>query len=179
MKSIDFWGQRWRPRWALFTNLGSVGMLRFALWYFLWGTNFGHHIYDQNVIKLNVKEELVKQMSLCRSFGVHMSKVRSITLDAWEPELLKVMAELGNDVINRIYEANLDDSIAPKPDPDSKRWAHIGNGVNWFNSRMIKKLWVCMGWAKNLVQMAVVVSFKGGNETLLNLANASRQKCKS
>ena len=50
-----------------------------------------------------------------------MSKVRSITLDAWEPELLKVMAELGNDVINRIYEANLDDSIAPKPDPDSKR----------------------------------------------------------
>jgi Arf-GAP/coiled-coil/ANK repeat/PH domain-containing protein len=34
------------------------------------------------------------------SLGVHISKVRSITLDAWEPEQLKVMTELGNDIIN-------------------------------------------------------------------------------
>jgi len=34
-----------------------------------------------------------------------MSKVRSITLDSWEPELLKVMTELGNDRVNQIYEA--------------------------------------------------------------------------
>lgn len=27
---------------------------------------------------------------LCRSLGVHCSKVRSLTLDSWEPELLKV-----------------------------------------------------------------------------------------
>ena len=27
---------------------------------------------------------------LCRSLGVHVSKVRSLTLDAWEPESLKV-----------------------------------------------------------------------------------------
>ena len=47
----------------------------------------------------------------CRSFGVHLSKVRSVTLDAWEPELLKVMTALGNSIINRIYEANVDDSV--------------------------------------------------------------------
>lgn len=41
-----------------------------------------------------------------RSLGVHYSKVRSLTLDGWEPEILKVMMELGNDVINQIYEAN-------------------------------------------------------------------------
>ncbi|XP_062533188.1 LOW QUALITY PROTEIN: arf-GAP with coiled-coil, ANK repeat and PH domain-containing protein 1-like [Armigeres subalbatus] len=41
-----------------------------------------------------------------RSLGVHYSKVRSLTLDVWEPEILRVMIELGNDVINRIYEAN-------------------------------------------------------------------------
>lgn len=41
-----------------------------------------------------------------RSLGVHYSKVRSLTLDAWEPEIIKVMTELGNGVINRIYEAN-------------------------------------------------------------------------
>ncbi|XP_022340712.2 arf-GAP with coiled-coil, ANK repeat and PH domain-containing protein 2-like isoform X1 [Crassostrea virginica] len=56
-----------------------------------------------------------------RSFGVHMSKVRSITLDAWDPELFKVMAELGNDVVNRIYEANLNDSEAVKATPDCNR----------------------------------------------------------
>ncbi|KAL9695419.1 hypothetical protein quinque_014704 [Culex quinquefasciatus] len=41
-----------------------------------------------------------------RSLGVHYSKVRSLTLDVWEPEILRVMIELGNDVINRVYEAN-------------------------------------------------------------------------
>lgn len=41
-----------------------------------------------------------------RSLGVHYSKVRSLTLDGWEPEIVKVMMELGNTVINTIYEAN-------------------------------------------------------------------------
>uniref|UniRef100_A0A8C7XSH5 Arf-GAP with coiled-coil, ANK repeat and PH domain-containing protein n=1 Tax=Oryzias sinensis TaxID=183150 RepID=A0A8C7XSH5_9TELE len=40
-----------------------------------------------------------------RSLGVHFSKVRSLTLDSWEPELLKLMCELGNKAINEIYEA--------------------------------------------------------------------------
>ncbi|CAM5178843.1 unnamed protein product [Eretmochelys imbricata] len=31
-----------------------------------------------------------------RSLGVHFSKVRSLTLDSWEPELVKLMCELGN-----------------------------------------------------------------------------------
>ncbi|KAF2898918.1 hypothetical protein ILUMI_07256 [Ignelater luminosus] len=42
-----------------------------------------------------------------RSLGVHYSKVRSLTLDDWEPESIKVMAELGNKIINSIYEANV------------------------------------------------------------------------
>lgn len=43
-----------------------------------------------------------------RSLGVHYSKVRSLTLDGWEPEIVKVMMELGNDVVNDIFEANYD-----------------------------------------------------------------------
>jgi Arf-GAP/coiled-coil/ANK repeat/PH domain-containing protein len=39
-----------------------------------------------------------------RSLGVHHSKVRSLKLDAWELEILKVMAELGNKVVNEMYE---------------------------------------------------------------------------
>ncbi|XP_017778254.1 PREDICTED: arf-GAP with coiled-coil, ANK repeat and PH domain-containing protein 2 isoform X2 [Nicrophorus vespilloides] len=42
-----------------------------------------------------------------RSLGVHYSKVRSLTLDDWEPEIIKVMAELGNAVVNKVYEANV------------------------------------------------------------------------
>ncbi|MGH0158534.1 UNVERIFIED_CONTAM: hypothetical protein FKN15_060912 [Acipenser sinensis] len=56
-----------------------------------------------------------------RSLGVHLSKVRSLTLDSWEPELLKVMCELGNSVINRIYEANLEELGAKKPQPGDPR----------------------------------------------------------
>ncbi|XP_014242118.1 arf-GAP with coiled-coil, ANK repeat and PH domain-containing protein 2 [Cimex lectularius] len=47
-----------------------------------------------------------------RSLGVHYSKVRSLTLDAWEPEILKVMAELGNQIVNNVYEAKLDSTVA-------------------------------------------------------------------
>ncbi|CAM5164039.1 unnamed protein product [Natator depressus] len=56
-----------------------------------------------------------------RSLGVHFSKVRSLTLDTWEPELLKLMCELGNDVINRIYEAKVERMGVKKPQPGSQR----------------------------------------------------------
>lgn len=46
-----------------------------------------------------------------RSLGVQHSKVRSLTLDAWEPEIIKVMMELGNQVVNNIYEARVDDTV--------------------------------------------------------------------
>lgn len=73
-----------------------------------------------------------------RSFGVHMSKVRSITLDAWEPELLKVMAELGNDFINRIYESNVDDSIAVRATHECNRSVREA----WIRSKYIQKAFV-------------------------------------
>lgn len=31
-------------------------------------------------------------------------------LDAWEPEIIKVMTELGNDIVNSIYESNYDEN---------------------------------------------------------------------
>ncbi|XP_016087496.1 arf-GAP with coiled-coil, ANK repeat and PH domain-containing protein 2-like isoform X2 [Sinocyclocheilus grahami] len=56
-----------------------------------------------------------------RSLGVHFSKVRSLTLDSWEPELLKLMCELGNGVINNIYEARREELGARKPQPGDPR----------------------------------------------------------
>ncbi|XP_061095252.1 arf-GAP with coiled-coil, ANK repeat and PH domain-containing protein 2-like isoform X2 [Conger conger] len=56
-----------------------------------------------------------------RSLGVHFSKVRSLTLDTLEPELLKLMCELGNGVINQIYEARQEEMRVRKPQPGDPR----------------------------------------------------------
>uniref|UniRef100_A0A8C2AMP2 Arf-GAP with coiled-coil, ANK repeat and PH domain-containing protein n=1 Tax=Cyprinus carpio TaxID=7962 RepID=A0A8C2AMP2_CYPCA len=56
-----------------------------------------------------------------RSLGVHCSKVRSLTLDTWEPELMKLMCELGNAVINQIYEGACEEQRLKKPGPSSSR----------------------------------------------------------
>ncbi|XP_037077071.1 arf-GAP with coiled-coil, ANK repeat and PH domain-containing protein 3-like [Pollicipes pollicipes] len=57
-----------------------------------------------------------------RSLGVQVSKIRSLTLDAWEPEILRVMAELGNAVVNGVYEA-CPDPAWQRPDADTERSA--------------------------------------------------------
>ncbi|CAM4818481.1 unnamed protein product [Rotaria magnacalcarata] len=41
-----------------------------------------------------------------RGLGVSLSKVRSLHMDTWDLETLIVMGELGNTVVNGIYEAN-------------------------------------------------------------------------
>lgn len=51
-----------------------------------------------------------------RSLGVHVSKVRSLTLDKWEEPTVKFMEAMGNDKVNRIYEGNLGE--CPKPTRD-------------------------------------------------------------
>uniref|UniRef100_A0AAR2J8E5 Arf-GAP with coiled-coil, ANK repeat and PH domain-containing protein n=1 Tax=Pygocentrus nattereri TaxID=42514 RepID=A0AAR2J8E5_PYGNA len=56
-----------------------------------------------------------------RSLGVHCSKVRSLTLDSWEPELVKLMCEVGNTVINQIYEGACEERGLKKPSPNSSR----------------------------------------------------------
>ncbi|XP_058408590.1 arf-GAP with coiled-coil, ANK repeat and PH domain-containing protein 3 isoform X9 [Diceros bicornis minor] len=56
-----------------------------------------------------------------RSLGVHCSKVRSLTLDSWEPELLKLMCELGNSAVNHIYEAQCEGLGSRKPTASSPR----------------------------------------------------------
>lgn len=61
----------------------------------------------QQIAKMHIIKPC--NFNIYRSLGVHYSKVRSLTLDDWEPEIVKVMMELGNDAINSIYEANYND----------------------------------------------------------------------
>lgn len=72
-----------------------------------------------------------------RSLGVHYSKVRSLTLDAWEPEIVKVMTELGNNVINRIYEAKLDEP-ALRAHENSDRQAR----ETWIKAKYVERRFV-------------------------------------
>jgi len=55
-----------------------------------------------------------------RSMGVHISKVRSLTLDSWEPEVLELMLATGNAKVNKIWEGGKPES-AKKPAPQSTR----------------------------------------------------------
>ncbi|CAF1183410.1 unnamed protein product [Didymodactylos carnosus] len=46
-----------------------------------------------------------------RGLGVSLSKVRSLHMDSWDLETLLVMSELGNTIVNSIYEANMNGVI--------------------------------------------------------------------
>uniref|UniRef100_A0A673BUR3 Arf-GAP with coiled-coil, ANK repeat and PH domain-containing protein n=1 Tax=Sphaeramia orbicularis TaxID=375764 RepID=A0A673BUR3_9TELE len=70
-----------------------------------------------------------------RSLGVHCSKVRSLTLDTWEPELLKLMCELGNSVINHIYEGSYQEQGLKKPLPSSSRQEKEA----WIKAKYVEK----------------------------------------
>ncbi|KAK2881701.1 hypothetical protein QQF64_008133 [Cirrhinus molitorella] len=72
-----------------------------------------------------------------RSLGVHLSKVRSLTLDSWEPEQLKLLCVLGNEVINGIYERNPADGLQ-KPSADSPRQ----DKEQWIRFKYVEKRFV-------------------------------------
>ncbi|XP_048460158.1 BAR_ACAPs and ArfGap_ACAP domain-containing protein isoform X6 [Rhincodon typus] len=73
-----------------------------------------------------------------RSLGVHFSKVRSLTLDSWEPELLKLMCALGNNIINRIYEAGVEEMHCKKPNAGDSRLEKEA----WIKAKYVEKKFV-------------------------------------
>uniref|UniRef100_W5MRP8 Arf-GAP with coiled-coil, ANK repeat and PH domain-containing protein n=1 Tax=Lepisosteus oculatus TaxID=7918 RepID=W5MRP8_LEPOC len=73
-----------------------------------------------------------------RSLGVHLSKVRSLTLDTWEPEQLKVVRALGNDAINRIYESRQEEEGRVKPGTSSSRQEKEA----WIKEKYVEKRFV-------------------------------------
>ncbi|TSL61192.1 Arf-GAP with coiled-coil, ANK repeat and PH domain-containing protein 3 [Bagarius yarrelli] len=83
-----------------------------------------------------------------RSLGVHCSKVRSLTLDSWEPELLKLMCELGNSVINHIYEGTCEAQGMKKPGANSPRQEKEA----WIRAKYVEKKFLKkMATAESLV----------------------------
>ncbi|XP_054449457.1 arf-GAP with GTPase, ANK repeat and PH domain-containing protein 3 isoform X2 [Pteronotus mesoamericanus] len=60
-----------------------------------------------------------------RHLGAHLSRVRSLDLDDWPPELLAVMTAMGNALANSVWEGALDGYVKPGPDAcreEKERW---------------------------------------------------------
>ncbi|XP_053170865.1 arf-GAP with GTPase, ANK repeat and PH domain-containing protein 1-like [Scomber japonicus] len=51
-----------------------------------------------------------------RNLGTHLSRVRSLDLDEWPLELIKVMSAIGNELANSVWEANAQGHMKPGPD---------------------------------------------------------------
>ncbi|XP_021096456.1 arf-GAP with GTPase, ANK repeat and PH domain-containing protein 3 isoform X2 [Heterocephalus glaber] len=60
-----------------------------------------------------------------RHLGAHLSRVRSLDLDDWPPELLGVMTAMGNALANSVWEGAVDGYAKPGPEAcreEKERW---------------------------------------------------------
>ncbi|KAM6945858.1 arf-GAP with GTPase, ANK repeat and PH domain-containing protein 1 isoform 2-T2 [Aplochiton taeniatus] len=60
-----------------------------------------------------------------RNLGTHLSRVRSLDLDEWPLELIKVMSAIGNELANSVWEGDTQGHLKPAPDAsreERERW---------------------------------------------------------
>ncbi|XP_055494416.1 arf-GAP with GTPase, ANK repeat and PH domain-containing protein 1 isoform X2 [Leucoraja erinacea] len=60
-----------------------------------------------------------------RNLGTHLSRVRSLDLDDWPVELIRVMSSIGNEMANGIWEGSAQGRTKPSPDStreEKERW---------------------------------------------------------
>ncbi|MBN3307281.1 AGAP1 protein, partial [Amia calva] len=55
-----------------------------------------------------------------RNLGTHLSRVRSLDLDEWPLELIKVLSSIGNDLANSVWEGGAQGRMKPAPDSTSQ-----------------------------------------------------------
>lgn len=72
-----------------------------------------------------------------RSLGVQISKVRSLTLDKWNPQLLALFCHLGNANVNAIFEASVPQGTSK---PSSK--ADRDQREQWIRSKYLLRRFV-------------------------------------
>ncbi|CAD5119582.1 DgyrCDS8184 [Dimorphilus gyrociliatus] len=79
----------------------------------------------------------IKCSGVHRSLGVYTSKIRAVHLDVWDKTLLRVMAKLGNSIVNQIYEAEVDENVI-KAVPESNSIER----ETWIKSKYVSKSYV-------------------------------------
>ena len=72
-----------------------------------------------------------------RSFGTHISFVKSVTLDNWSAEQVKKMKEIGNEKAKLLYEHNISSTSLERPNKYSDDKAV----QDWIQKKYIQKLY--------------------------------------
>ncbi|XP_059140274.1 centaurin-gamma-1A-like isoform X2 [Physella acuta] len=60
-----------------------------------------------------------------RNLGTHISRVRSLDLDEWPNDIVKVMVAIGNSIVNSVWEANIKGKLKPSQTTlreEKERW---------------------------------------------------------
>uniref|UniRef100_A0A3B3Z5J8 Small monomeric GTPase n=1 Tax=Poecilia mexicana TaxID=48701 RepID=A0A3B3Z5J8_9TELE len=108
-----------------------------------------------------------------RNLGTHLSRVRSLDLDEWPLELIKVMSAIGNELANSVWEANAQGRL--KPGPDASREER----ERWIRAKYEQRLFVAAlpgadpPLGQQLLRAAAEEDLRG---VVLLLAHASRQQ---
>ncbi|RWS27874.1 stromal membrane-associated protein 1-like isoform X2 [Leptotrombidium deliense] len=75
-----------------------------------------------------------------RNLGVHISKVKSVNLDAWTPNQVAYLQQMGNSKARAVYEANL---------PDNFRRPHIDSALEQFiRAKYEQKKYIAKEWVQ-------------------------------
>jgi len=69
-----------------------------------------------------------------RELGCHISSVKSVTLDKWQPKWTNVCAKVGNRVANKYYEAGLPRDYRRPTEQDSREKI-----ANWIRTKYVRK----------------------------------------
>lgn len=71
----------------------------------------------------------IRCSGLHRQLGVHISKVKSCTMDLWEPEQIAFMSKMGNERAKRAFEATIPASYVKPGERDTSaevmKWIHL------------------------------------------------------
>uniref|UniRef100_A0AAY5F5F6 Small monomeric GTPase n=1 Tax=Electrophorus electricus TaxID=8005 RepID=A0AAY5F5F6_ELEEL len=108
-----------------------------------------------------------------RNLGTHLSRVRSLDLDEWPLELIKVMTSIGNELANSVWEANAQGRL--KPTPDATREER----ERWIRAKYEQKLFVASAVCVELTlgqQLLRATAEEDLRTVVVLLANGSREQ---
>ncbi|CAC9524838.1 GTPase activating protein for Arf [Leishmania donovani] len=76
----------------------------------------------------------IRCSGLHRQLGVHISKVKSCTMDLWEPEQITFMSKMGNERAKRAYEATIPTSYVKPGERDTS-----ANVMKWIRLKYVQR----------------------------------------
>jgi hypothetical protein len=81
--------------------------------------------------------EVFKLLGQHRSFGTHITKVKSVNLDLWPPGKVEAFKQLNNDLVNSFWERQLPSNFS-KPGPQ----ASSDEVKRFLTNKYVDKKWV-------------------------------------